>query len=356
MQRKMFVLFAGLVLLSLLIAPAGMADAQAKTQASARMPRSAATATLLTDDPSPPTQTVKLIFIHHSTGENWLADDNGGLGIALMNNNYFVSDTNYGWGPPDQDAGYETIGDHTDIGHYWNWFRGLHRDTYLADLYTEYDQNSYYTRLATDPGGENLIVMFKSCFPNSQISGSPADPPTGDPNPLRGQDAYSEHMTVGNVKGLYNDLLVYFAARQDRLFVLIVSPPLASGETDPEHAANARAVADWLINDWLDSYPYANVAVFDFYNTLTSNGGNPNTNDLDAETGNHHRWRNGAVQHIQTVSNNFSSYPTTDSHPSQAGNQKATAEFVPLLNVFYNRWAGGAAAPTNFIYLPLIRR
>jgi len=27
-----------------------------------------------------------------------------------------------------------------------------------------------------------------------------------------------------------------------------------------------------------------------------------------------------------------------------------------LLNVFYNRWAGGAAAPTNFIYLPLIMR
>ena len=66
MQRKLFVLFAGLVLFSLLIAPTGMADAQAKTQASARMPRSAATATLLTDDPSPPTQTVKLIFIHHS--------------------------------------------------------------------------------------------------------------------------------------------------------------------------------------------------------------------------------------------------------------------------------------------------
>ena len=29
------------------------------------------------DQAGPPEQTVKLIFIHHSTGENWLADDNG---------------------------------------------------------------------------------------------------------------------------------------------------------------------------------------------------------------------------------------------------------------------------------------
>jgi len=50
-------------------------------------------------NPNPPNSPVKLIFIHHSTGENWLADDDGGLGIALRNNHYFVSDTNYGWGP-----------------------------------------------------------------------------------------------------------------------------------------------------------------------------------------------------------------------------------------------------------------
>ena len=41
----------------------------------------------------------RLVFIHHSTGENWLADDNGGLGNALAAAGYFVSDTNYGWGP-----------------------------------------------------------------------------------------------------------------------------------------------------------------------------------------------------------------------------------------------------------------
>ena len=51
------------------------------------------------DDPSPPDQVVKLIFIHHSTGENWLEDGYGDLGMMLGQNNYYVSDTNYGWGP-----------------------------------------------------------------------------------------------------------------------------------------------------------------------------------------------------------------------------------------------------------------
>ena len=32
------------------------------------------------DNPNPPSHVVKLIFIHHSTGENWLRDDYGGLG------------------------------------------------------------------------------------------------------------------------------------------------------------------------------------------------------------------------------------------------------------------------------------
>ncbi|MEI6309778.1 MAG: S-layer homology domain-containing protein, partial [bacterium] len=65
---------------------------------------------------APPNQPVRLVFIHHSTGENWLADDNGGLGAALRDSNYFASDTNYGWGP-------EGIGDRTDFGNWWEWFR-----------------------------------------------------------------------------------------------------------------------------------------------------------------------------------------------------------------------------------------
>ncbi|MCK4580300.1 MAG: DNRLRE domain-containing protein [Dehalococcoidia bacterium] len=292
------------------------------------------------DNPNPPSETVKLIFIHHSTGENWLADWDGDLGIALRDNNYFVSDTNYDWGP-------DGIGSYTDIGHWWTWFRGFNNITYLNALYTEYGDHSYnYNRLTDpDPSRENEIIMFKSCFPNSHLRGNPNDPPSTDPNPLLGQDCGSRHHTVSNAKGIYNDLLAYFAARRDKLFVVITAPPQVENNTNSVHAANARAFNDWLVNDWLDAYPYNNVAVFDFYNVLTSNG--DNTNDLEKESGNHHRWWNGAVQHLQTVNNDYSAYGSDpwDSHPTQTGNEKATAEFVPLLNVYYHRWQEDRETP-----------
>jgi hypothetical protein len=182
--------------------------------------------------------------------------------------------------------------------------------------------------------------MFKSCFPNSNLYGSPDDPPATEPN-----DEY----TVSNAKAVYQRVLTYFATRQDKLFVVITAPPLAESEygddaqSPAQRAANARALNNWLVNDWLADYPYANVAVFDYYNVLTSNAGNPDANDLDQEAGNHHRWRNGQVEHVQAVENNFAAYPSGDSHPSSAGHRKATAEFVPLLNVYYHRWKSAEA-------------
>jgi hypothetical protein len=84
------------------------------------------------------TSLVKLIFIHHSCGGNWLADENedpyGELGIALMNNNYFVSATNYEWGT-------NSIGSRTDIPNWPEWFTGPDSSTYLNELYNESDQN-----------------------------------------------------------------------------------------------------------------------------------------------------------------------------------------------------------------------
>ena len=308
------------------------------------------------DDPSPPATPVKLIFIHHSTGGNWLADPNpdqpsGGLGIALRDNNYFVSATNYGWGP-------DGIGDRTDIPNWPEWFSGPQSSTYLDALYNESGQNvsdfGRWSRMASDPGGENEIVMFKSCFPNSDLYGDPGDPPAAEPD---------DQFTVSNARAVYNALLTFFQTRQDRLFVVITAPPMAQGEYGPgdpspaRRAANARALNNWLVNEWLAGYPYHNVAVFDYYNVLTSNGSarrtddtgtNEEPHDAAAPDGNHHRWWDGQVQHIQTVDNNFSAYPSDsngDSHPTTAGHQKATAEFVPLLNVWYHRWKAGAAAP-----------
>jgi hypothetical protein len=286
-------------------------------------------------NPNPPASTVKLIFIHHSTGEGWLSDSLGQLGLSLTANNYFVSDTNYGWGP-------DVIGDRTDIGNWYDWFLGPSASTYCTALFNESGNNSGYSRMADDPGGENEIIMFKSCFPNSAITGNPGDAPLpkGDPNPIYSQSAGDSSYTVANVKGLYRDLLDYFAAKPDKLFILIASPPLTAASTNASEAANARAVADWLVTSWLSSYSQPNVKVFDYFNVLTSNGGSRTVNDVGKANGNHHRYWNGAIQHIQTVSSNYAAYGSsaTDSHPTGAGQKKATAEFVPLLNIWYNAW------------------
>jgi len=265
------------------------------------------------DDPSPPGEVVKLIFIHHSSGENWLRDDHGGLGRALGENNYFVSDTNYGWGP-------DAIGDRTDIPNWPEWFRGPDSQRYLAALFSESGQNSSYTRDLPDPGGENQVILFKSCFPNSNLEGNPGDPP-----------APGEGLAVGNAKYIYNDLLNYFATRPDKLFIVITAPPVQ----DPTFAANARAFNTWLVNDWLNENNYSlnNVAVFDYYNVLTG-------------PENHHRFHETAIQYITDRGGDTSYYPSDsgDDHPSPEGNRKATAEFVPLLNVYYHRWKAGAPA------------
>jgi hypothetical protein len=289
--------------------------------------------TLFGADATPPASTQKLIFIHHSTGGNWLADANsegpyGGLGNALKNNNYFVSATNYGWGP-------NSIGDRTDIYNWPEWFTGEDRDTILHALYNETGQNigdwGSWSRLSSSPGGENTIIIFKSCFPNSNLYGNPSDPAASNPNDWE--------LSVSNAKAVYNNILTYFATRQDKLFVVITAPPQTENEypDDPEisktsRAANARAFNNWLVNDWLDGYAHNNVAVFDYFNVLT----HPN---------NHHRLTNGSVEHVTSPqSGNFAYYPSNDwdSHPNTTGQQKATAEFGPMMNVFYNNWKGAA--------------
>ncbi len=283
---------------------------------------------------------VKLIFIHHSTGEAWLGDETGGLGRALRDNNYFVSDTNYGWGPSASELG-GAIGDFTDIGNWWNWFLGPSSDAIMGAVYSESGQNSSYSRLAQDPGGENEIILFKSCFPNSNVDGRPDDPATGGRNPLAG--AGLDGLTVGNAKRLYSDLLEYFGAHTDKLFVVVTAPPLLASDTNAEAAANARALNRWLVDDYLADYPNANVAVFDFYDVLTSNGGDPERNDLGAAGGNHHRVVDGEVEYITDQGSDTSAYALGgDSHPTYAGNNKAAAEFVPMLNLFYQRWTEGA--------------
>ncbi|MBC7195252.1 MAG: choice-of-anchor D domain-containing protein, partial [Caldisericia bacterium] len=298
---------------------------------------------------------VKLVFIHHSTGEDWL--NLGDLRKELNKNNYYVVETNYEWGPEDLDVNDgNPIGYHTDPGYWYNWFLGPNRDIYLSALY----KSSYTTgeNSFSDPGGEAQIVMFKSCFTSLQvIYGNKDDPPLkkGEKNPIYGKGCMDDWAyTISNIKGLYRDLLDYFKTRQDKLFIIITTPPSLEGNVDKELASLLRGINSYLVYDLLKDYPYNNVFIFDYYNVLTSNGGSHFKNDLNSLTGNHHRYRDGEIEHTINFKNDFLAYGSDtdgngtpdDNHPNSEGHKKATYEFTPLLNIAYNKWKSGGVYTT----------
>jgi hypothetical protein len=149
--------------------------------------------------------------------------------------------------------------------------------------------------------GENTIVMFKSCFPNSEVGSS-----------------------ITDEKAIYNSLLTYFQAHPDKMFVLITPPPMRS----ISYPSKTRELCNWLTdrnNGWLKNLTTGNVFVWDFYNVLT----HPNA---------HHRLVGGVEVHEVVAGANTLYYPSGDDHPNTTGNVKATDEFVPLLNKWYQEF------------------
>lgn len=246
----------------------------------------------------PPSETVKIMFIHHSAGSAWIANGNGNLGSALNNNNYYVTESDYYWDAEPDD----NLGDSTDTIHWPSWFNDIKMPYVYAN-----NENYDYTNVIANPGGENGIIMFKSCYPNSDVGNS-----------------------IDDEKLIYNSLLDYFGLHEDKLFILVVPPPMIVIDSAPL----TRELANWLSDyekGWLAGYGKNNVRVFDYYNVLTD----PN---------NHHYVLNSRIRHI--VSNNPVDaanpdelyYPTSDNHPNPQGHQKATGEFLPLLNAYYHMW------------------
>jgi hypothetical protein len=229
---------------------------------------------------------VNLVFIHHSCGENWL---NEGLCQALNDSGYHVADIYYGW---------RAYGDYTDTVDWPTWFT----DEVMSLVYQEMNQMAAPNNI--EPAeGENTIVMFKSCFPNSDV----------------GSD-------ISDEKAIYDSLLPYFARHPDKMFVLITPPPMQS-ISDPQ---KTRELCDWLVDresGWLAGLTTGNVFVFDFYNVLTH---------PDA----HHRFMDGLEIHEGVEGQDTLYYDSDgDDHPNTQGNIKATEEFIGLLNFWYQSFA-----------------
>lgn len=247
-----------------------------------------------------------LVFIHHSCGYNWL---NHSLHDALLAKDYIDerNDIFYGTtmssdpGRPASLGG--TPGDNTNMNHWILWFNDYLEGVKSHDAAT----------------GFNRIIMFKSCYPISNIGGNGTEP--GDP--------FSSSRTLANYRAVYrhpsgpgntysHDSYTYkplediFAENPDVLFIPVTAPPLHYTATTDENAHRARLFNNWLKNDWLASYNVAhpglnNVAVFDWFDVLAHPDDHPDhPNRLKGEYG-------GA---------------SGNSHPNSAANAYSTQVFA----------------------------
>ena len=252
-----------------------------------------------------------LVFIHHSVGYNWL---NSGLHEALLAKDYVGQRNDIYYGvdvAPDagrQDSLASPPGNYTDMNHWIFWF-----NDYLGSVKsheTPYGFNRIISRVSDKlgigkplggAGGFNRIVVFKGCYPNSDIGSDGTEP--GDPFDSRftlaSYQALYRHPdgpghTYTHEGHTYQPLEDIFAENPDVLFIAITAPPLHYAPADATadaHAHRARVFNNWLQNDWLAGYQAAhpglnNVVVFDLFDALAYSDDDPShPNRLKAEYG-----------------------------------------------------------------------
>jgi len=220
----------------------------------------------------------KLIFLHHSVGQIWLTE--GNLKAALMANGFSVHDATYG----------DAIGQETDVCHWLPKFRNDLDKIFKFDKHP----NSYYT-----DGTENDIIMFKSCYPNSNI----VDEGEGPGDPL------DKTRTIANYKAVFENLKETFKSYPNKKFVYVTAPPLVPAETTPDKTVRARKFNEWLKLEFVPQYREEtglnNFYVFDFFNVLADE-------------------QNYLKKEFRRVE--------TDSHPNAAAGIAATAALIKFLN------------------------
>ena len=218
-----------------------------------------------------------IIFIHHSVGNNLIHQGNLReqflqMGYDFWDQDYMV----YGLTKPDGlPAGYsyDIPGDNTDINGYAAIFQ---QPVYGVQV------NAFSALL------QHEVIIFKSCFPNSQIE-------IDDVLEQRKQ----EYLTIRQAIDQHTD----------HIFFLITSPPLNPVETDQASAFRARELTNWLASpEFTDGHP--NLFVFNFFDLLAES--DPAAADANM---------------LKQVFRDGS-----DSHPNAAANQ----QIVPLMVKYVN--------------------
>lgn len=263
-----------------------------------------------------------LIFIHHSCGSNWLSS---GLLTALDAKTYIdeVNDITYGTavavdsGRPDSLGA--VPGDQTNMNHWICWF------------------NDYLTHVKSHgcATGFNRIIMFKSCYPLSNVTSDgtePGDPFSGNQS-LANYKAVFRHPsgsgnTYSNGGYVYRPLEDVFAANPDVLFIAVTAPSNVPSQTCNNWADRARVFGNWLKNDWLSSYNTAhptlkNVVVFDWFDFLTYPNDHTGTEVFDPSG----TEPNGTYC-VRNMTKSEYRASSSDSHPNTTANVATTQVFA----------------------------
>ncbi len=288
-------------------------------------------------------QPVKLIFIHHSTGENWLADGQRRAGAGPADNNYFVSDTNYGWGPPTGPGSARSATTRTSAtGTAGSPARPRHLP------WPRSTPRAASTACYSPPGDRpRRREPDRACSSRASPTRTSAGQSATDRHRRQSAarpDACSEPDRRQRQGHLHRPPAVLRRAPGQALRRHRRAAAASADTTPPRAPTPAPSTTGWSTTG-LPATRTNNVAVFDFYNVLTS----------QRRRRQHERPGRGRAATTTAIGTARSSTsptrrrttwrtPTAETHPSAAGDQKATGEFVPLLNIFYHRWQDGEGA------------
>jgi hypothetical protein len=220
----------------------------------------------------PEGERVKIIFLHHSTGENvW----KGGVPRLFEKYNLengtdyrieeriFPKKSPYGWNNYPYD--------------YWKiWVENSGADPYLEEPTLE---------ILT---GEYDVIIFKHCFPVSDVL-----PDTGDP------DISSPEKRLENYRLQYEALKKKMRGFPDTKFIIWTSAPRVENTSlktriaeffrrrspQKENAARSREFVEWVRSQWDE--PGDNIFVWDFFE-LATGGGNFIKKEYAEAPGNSH--------------------------------------------------------------------
>jgi hypothetical protein len=236
----------------------------------------------------------RLVFLHHSVGRSILEE--GGLRDSLEQLGISVRGMTYG----------DSIGQNTDM---CDWLPKF-RDNMRGILKFQGHPNVYYGDDRT-----NDIVMFKSCYPNSDLDADPGGP--GDPLSVR--------KTPANYRAVFEGLAVEMRKHPEKLFIYLTAPPLVPMETTFESAERARTFNNWLVSEYASKYRSEtgpkNFAVIDLFDVLADQN-----NLLKAE---------------------FRSSNPRDSHPNELGSVRAAARIMERFRTVWSEWQSRTDSLSN---------